>query len=110
MAIKGSTSKNTQAKGTKGNPTRTKVKTKRISPQTQSKFKNQLTKETSKATLKAIRENTRGTGPKSYQFTVPGVKLKKNLNSPRIKILPGRKTEPRLRSKAAKVTYKKGKW
>jgi Flp pilus assembly protein TadG len=110
MAIKGSKSKNTSAKGTTGNPTRTKVKTKRISPKTQSKFKNQLTKETSKATLKAVRENTSGTGAKSVQGLVPTVVLKKNLNSPRIKILPGTLTEPRLRSKAAKVTYKKGKY
>lgn len=110
MAVIGSKIKNSKAKGTKGNPTRTKVKTKRISPKNQSKFKNQLTKETSKATLKAIRENTRGTGPTSTQGSTPTVVIKKNLNSPRIKIKGGKGTKTRLRSSAANVTYKKGKY
>lgn len=63
MAVKGSKSRNTKAKGTKGNPTRTKVKTPNISPQQVSKYKNDATKATSKAILE-VRKVT-GTGPKS---------------------------------------------
>lgn len=63
MAVKGSKSKNTKAKGTKGNPTRTKVKTPGISPQQVSKYKNDATKATSKAILQV--QKVTGTGPKS---------------------------------------------
>jgi len=63
MSVKGSKSRNTKAKGTKGNPTRTKVKTPNISPQQVSKYKNDATKATSKAILEV--QKVTGTGPRS---------------------------------------------
>jgi hypothetical protein len=76
MAIKGSKSRNTKAKGTKGNPTRTKVKTRNVSPQQVSKYKNDATKATSKAIL-AVQAVT-GTGPRS---TIGSLKIKTKAGS-----------------------------
>lgn len=63
MAIKGSKTKITKAKGTKGNPTRTKVKTPSIQPRQVSMYKNDANKATSKAILQVARVT--GTGPTS---------------------------------------------
>jgi hypothetical protein len=64
-------------------------KTKRISPKQISSFKNQITAEASKATLKAVRENTIGTGARSVQVGVPNITVKKNINKPKIKVTKG---------------------
>jgi hypothetical protein len=70
MAVKGSKSKNTKAKGTKGNPTRTKVKTKSIQPKTAVAFKNSLTKQVSQQSLKARAEGRTGTGVSERQGSI----------------------------------------
>lgn len=70
MAVKGSKSKKTSAKGTKGNPTRTKVKTKSIQPKTVSAYKNSLTKQVSQQSLKARAEGRRGTGVAERQGNI----------------------------------------
>lgn len=92
MAVKGSKSRNTKAKGTKGNPTRTKVKTQRISPREVSAFKNELTKQISKATLKAnTRINMRGEGytevlrGREYTRFAP-VRYSHNLKKPKVRV------------------------
>jgi hypothetical protein len=77
MAVRGSKSKNTKAKGTKGNPTRTKVKTKSIYPKTVSAFKNSLTKQVSQQSLKARAEGRTGTG---VIERLGGITVKRNTN------------------------------
>jgi hypothetical protein len=67
MAVKGSKSKKTSAKSTKGNPTRTKVKTKSIQPKTVSAYKNSLTKQVSQQSLKARAQGGTGTGVSERQ-------------------------------------------
>lgn len=77
MAVKGSKSKNTKAKGTKGNPTRTKVKTKSIQPKTAVAFKNSLTKQVSQQSLKARAQGRTGTGVKE---TLGAISVSRNTN------------------------------
>ena len=112
MAVKGSKSKKTSAKGTKGNPTRTKVKTQRISPKEVSNFKNELTKQISKATLKAnTRIDARGGG---YTLVANGREYTKsapttyshNIKKPKVRVTKnplGKVSPKQLRGKVAKI-------
>lgn len=92
MAVRGSKSKNTKAKGTKGNPTRTKVKTKSIYPKTVSAYKNSLTKEVSQQSLKARAQGGTGTGVSERQGNIS---VARNTNI----------FKPTLRAKAKKGSF-----
>jgi hypothetical protein len=84
MAVKGSKSKKTSAKGTKGNPTRTKVKTKSIYPKTVSAYKNSLTKQVSQQSLKARAQGGTGTGVSERQGSI-SVSRSTNIFKPTLK-------------------------
>ena len=87
MAVRGQKAKNTKAKGTKGNPTRTKVKTPNLNPRQVSMYKNDATKATSKAILQV--ERITGTGPRStigsLKISTSSGKLGKKYEAPKIK-------------------------
>ena len=84
MAVKGSKSKKTSAKGTKGNPTRTKVKTKSIQSKTVSAYKNSLTKQVSQQSLKARAQGGTGTGVSERQGPIT-VSRSTNIFKPTLK-------------------------
>lgn len=105
MAIKGSKSKNVAAKGTKGNPTRTKTKTQRISPKDISKFKNEVTKQKSKAILTATAKYNKYTNTGSV-VSAGGREYTKSIN---IASKVGQKLKPTIKistNKKSKLKYR----